>query len=100
MKRETNVDRHGRVSTSSDVHDDDQDHAEFADARDEEENLSRRSARSRSAAVARSPTRGAARDLREDRDARSERERVRRVGTFLGGWRQSMTGEAECSPFP
>ena len=69
----------------------DDEYAEFADARDEEENLFYRNARSRDAARARSLTRGAARDLREDRDSRSERER--RVGTLLEDWRRSMTEE-------
>ena len=55
---------------------DDDEYAAFADRRDEEEDQSRRSVRIRDAARPRSLSR-AARDLRVDRDARSERERAR-----------------------
>ena len=55
----------------------DDEYAAFADRRDEEEDQPRRNARIRDAARPRSLSRGAARDLRVDRDARSERERAR-----------------------
>ena len=58
---------------------------------DEEEDQSRQNARIRDAARPRSLSRGAARDLRVDRDARSEREReLGIVGKFFGDWRPSM----------
>ena len=57
--------------------DDDDEYAAFADRRDEEEDQPRRIARFRDAARPRSLSHGAARDLRVDRDARSERERAR-----------------------
>ena len=49
--------------------DDDDEYAAFADRRDEEEDQPRRNARIRDAERPRSPSRGAARDLRVDRDA-------------------------------
>ena len=52
---------------------------------DEEEDQSRRNARIRDAARPRSLSRGAARDLRVDRDARSERERARDSREVLRG---------------
>ena len=65
--------------------DDDDEYAEFADRRDEEEDQPRRNARIRDAARPRSLSRGAARDLRVDRDARSERERARDSREVLRG---------------
>ena len=53
--------------------DDDDEYAAFADRRDEEEDQPRRNARIRDAARPRSLSRGAARDLRVDRDARDGR---------------------------
>ena len=65
--------------------DDDDEYAAFADRRDEEEDQPRRNARIRDAARPRSLSRGAARDLRVDRDARSERERARDSREVLRG---------------
>ena len=65
--------------------DDDDEYAAFADRRDEEENQSRRNARIHDAARPRSLSRGDARDLRVDRDARSERERARDSREVLRG---------------
>ena len=65
--------------------DDDDEYAAFADRRDEEEDQPRRNARIRDAARPRSLSRGAARDLRVDRDARSKRERARDSREVLRG---------------
>ena len=65
--------------------DDDDEYAAFADRRDEEEDQPQRNARIRDAARPRSLSRGAARDLRVDRDARSERERARDSREVLRG---------------
>ena len=65
--------------------DDDDEYAAFADRRDEEEDQPRRIARFRDAARPRSLSHGAARDLRVDRDARSERERARDSREVLRG---------------
>ena len=65
--------------------DDDDEYAAFADRRDEEEDQPRRVARFRDAARPRSLSQGAARDLRVDRDARSERERARDSREVLRG---------------
>ena len=77
MKPESDTDRLNPVSTTPYDFGDDEKHATFADAREKEESMSYRNARIRDAARARSLTRGAAKDIREDRDTRSERERVR-----------------------
>ena len=91
-KQESAADRPNPAAAEFEF-DNDEDYAAFADRRDEEENLSRRSERSRAAARPRSLSRGAARDLRVDRDARSEREREPGIaGKFFGVWRPSMTG--------
>ena len=92
VKQESDADRPNPVSTAKFEFNDDEDYAAFADRRDEEESLSYRNARSRAAARPRSLSRGAARDLRDDRDTRRERARDSR-GTFLGVWRPSMTGK-------
>ena len=65
--------------------DDDDEYAAFADRRDEEEDQPRRVARFRDAARPRSLSQGAARDLRVDRNARSERERARDSREVLRG---------------
>ena len=70
VKQESDADRPNSVSTKFEFNDD-EDYAAFADRRDEEESLARRSARSRAAARPRSLSRGAARDLHVDRDTRS-----------------------------
>ena len=77
VKPESDTDRPNRASTTPFEFDNDEDYVAFADAREKEESLSFRNARSRDAARARSLTRGAARDIRGDRDTRSERERIR-----------------------
>ena len=77
VKHESDTDRPNPASAAPFEFDNDEDYAAFADGRDEEENLSYRNARSRAAARARSLSRGAVRDIREDRDTRSERERIR-----------------------
>ena len=84
MKQESDADRPNPVSTAKFEFNDDEDYAAFAD-RDEEESLARRSARSRAAARPRSLSRGAVRDLRVDRDTRSERERARESRDVLRG---------------
>ena len=76
VKQESDADRPSPAAAKFEL-DDDDDHAALADRRDEEENLARRSARSRAAARPRSLSRGAVRDPRVDRDTRSERERAR-----------------------
>ena len=84
VKQESGADRPNSVSTKFEFNDD-EDYAAFADRRDEEESLARRSARSRAAARPRSLSRGAAGDLRVDRDTRSERERARDSRDILNG---------------
>ena len=83
VKQESDANRIDPDSVTFEFNDDD-DYAAFADNRDEEENLARRSARSRAAARARSLSRGAARDIREDREIRTERERAQESRGILG----------------
>ena len=71
VKQESDADRPNPAVAKFEFNDDD-DYAAFADRRDEEENLARRSARSRAAARPRSLSRGAARDPRVDRERESE----------------------------
>ena len=75
-KQESETDRIKPDSVKFEFNDD-EDYAAFADNRDEEESLARRSARSRAAARARSLSCGAARDIRDDKGTRTERERAR-----------------------
>ena len=82
-KQESDADRPNPAAAKFEF-DNDEDIDAFADRRDEEENLARRSARSRAAARPRSLSRGAVRDLRVDRDTRSERERARDTGSSSG----------------
>ena len=83
-KQESDADRPSPAAAGFEF-DTDEDYAAFADRRDEEENMARRSERSRAAARPRSLSRGAARDLRVDRDTRSERERARDSREVLRG---------------
>ena len=85
VKQESDADRPNPVSMAKFEFNDDEDYAAFADGRDEEESLSYRNARSRAAARPRSLSRGAARDLRDDRDTRSGRERARDSRDVLRG---------------
>ena len=78
--------------------DDDDEYAAFADRRDEEEDQPRRNARIRDAARPRSLSRGAARDLRVDRDARSERERARDSREVLRGLKAIHDREGPVGP--
>ena len=80
--------------------DDDDEYAAFADRRDEEEDQPRRNARIRDAARPRSLSRGAARDLRVDRDARSERERARDSREVLRGLEAIHDREGPVGPPP
>ena len=82
VKQESDADRPNSVSTKFEFNDD-EDYAAFADRRDEEESLARRSTRSRAAARPRSLSRGAARDLHVDRDTRNRKKRKKTTNTFL-----------------
>ena len=79
-KQESDADRPNPVIADFEF-----DNGEDYNFADEEEDQSRRNARSRAAARPRSLSRGAARDLRVDRDARSERERARDSREVLRG---------------
>ena len=97
MKHESDTDRPNPVSATPFEFDNDEDYAAFADARGEE-SLSYQSARSREAARARSLTRGAARDIHEDRDTRSERERIQESRGTLRGLEAIHDGRGPIGP--
>ena len=98
MKPESDTDRPNPVSTTPFEFDNDDEYAALADAREREESLSYRNARSRDAARARSLTRGAARDIREDRDTWSERERIRESWGTLRGLEAIHDGRGPIAP--
>ena len=98
VKPESDADRPNPVSMTPFEFDNDEDYVAFADAREKEESLSYRNARSRDAARARSLTRGPARDIREDRDTRSERERIRESRDTLRGLEAIHEGRGSTGP--